>query len=229
MFANTTPSLTQIGKDTMINISMKTKIFLTLIIVFSILIGALVVYLPSRSRETELRQQLTTENVHALSLQKQVGQLQETVSSQIVEQKQAALADYKDGLVYFSQKVTRLSANQLQVDIYLKGDPKTTADAVDLVMSYPQDIHIKEIRKGSSFASYPRLLDQNHVVTITGVAMPQGNTFVYGRVNELYATLIVEKEPGSAESISLDTKNTQAYLDGSPVLDFTQSFKKIDL
>lgn len=208
---------------------MKNKLLLTGVIVFSILIGAAAVYFPTTRKETEMKKQLNQAVVQTNNLQEQVDSLQQTVATQIVEKKEAALSEYKPGTVFFTKTVTRLNAGQYQVDIYLKGDPKTTADAVDLVINYPQEIHIKEIRKGSVFTAYPRMIDQNSTVTVTGVAMPQGDTFSYGKIGELYATLIVDKAPGSPVSLTVDAKNTAAYLNGSSILDLTQSFQKIDL
>lgn len=208
---------------------MKTKLLLVLAVLMAIALGALAAYLPLSQREAELKRRLSTETAKSEALQKQVESLQKTVSTQITTQKQAALSDTKEGQVYFSSQVTRLNASSAQIDIYLKGDPKTTTDALDLVMTYPQTVHIKELRKGTAFTSYPRLLNQDNSVTVTGVAMPQGNTFAYGKVNEIYVTLVVEKDGMAPAAIELNTKDTQAYLNGTPVLDFTKSFKKIDL
>jgi len=208
---------------------MKIKILIVLLILFSIGLGSLAVYIPLRQKQVEMKQKLDTTKVRSDSLEQQVQDLQEQVSTQVIEQKQNALEGTKAGTVYFTAQKTRLSATTSQIDIYLKGEAQTTTDAIDLVLTYPASLRIREVRKGTAFASYPRLLDKDNSVTVTGVAMPQGNTFVYGKVNELYTTLVVEKPDTASASLELDANNTQAYLEGAPILDFTQSFKKIDL
>jgi ribosomal protein S9 len=57
--------------------------------------------------------------------------------------------------------------------------------------------------------------------------MPLGNAVTYGKINEVYATLIIEKR--GKGTIEINTKDTQAYFNGTPILDFTSSFKPIEL
>jgi len=136
-----------------------------------------------------------------------------------------ALDEKKSGQLFFSAKSTQLPGGDTQIEITLDGNPATSVDAVDLVLTYNNDTVVKEIKKGTAFPSYPRTLAKNGSITITGIALPMGNTISYGKVGSLFATITVNKKPGTA--LILNTKNTQAYFNGAPILDFARTFKTL--
>lgn len=206
---------------------MKAKIMMVLAVLLAVGIGAIIVYLPLKQEKDKLADQIKRSQEVEISLNKKVEEMNATQAKQLEEQKKIGLAEKKGGLVYFSQKTTPLSNNQVQVDISLSGEKNTSVDAADLVLSYSPTLIIKEIKKGSVFPSYPRASDKSGSITITGLALPLGNTVTYGKIDEVYATLIVEKQ--GKGTIEINTKDTQAYFNGTPILDFTSSFKPIAL
>lgn len=205
---------------------MKNILLIVLTVLFAIGIGVIIVYIPSKQQQNNLEKQAVQLKTENTGLKDKVKELQTKESQQIQEQKQEVLETTKAGLAYFTHTVKDLGQNEKQIDIYLKGN--TSVDAVDLVLTHKDTLKIKEIRKGTVFVSYPRLIDENGVVTITGIAMPQGNTFVYGKTGEIYATLIVTITEAK-QTLDLNTKDTQAYFNATPVLDFTSSFAQIEL
>jgi len=198
-----------------------------LAIVLAIGIGALIVYLPLKQEKDRLTNQLARSSEIEKGLNSKIKEMTTIQINQLEEQKKAGLAGKKEGLVYFSQKTIPLSNNEVQIDIFLSGEKNTSVDAADLVLSYTPTLRIREIKKGSAFPSYPRNMYKDGVITITGLALPQGNTVTYGKTGEVYATIILEKQ--AKGTVEINTKNTQAYFSGTPILDFTSSFKPIEL
>lgn len=205
---------------------MKNTLLIILTIIFSAGIGILVVYIPMKQQALALSKKITSVETENKSLKEKIRELQTRQSEKILVQKEIVKETEKAGLAYFTSTVTPISAYEKQVDIYLKGS--TSVDAVDLVLSHKDTVSIKEIKKGTVFASYPRLLDKDGIMTATGIAIPQGDTFVYGKTGGIYVTLIVQTA-GANEKLDLVTKDTQAYFSGTPVLDFTSSFTQISL
>ena len=206
---------------------MKTKIMLVLAVLLAVGIGAIIVYLPLKQEKDRLADQIKRSQEVEKSLEKKVEEMNAQQAKQLEEQKNVGLAEKKGGLVYFSQKTTPLPNNQVQIDISLSGGKNTSVDAADLVLTYSPTLKIIEIKKGTVFPSYPRITDKQGSVTITGLALPLGNTVTYGKIDEIYATLIVDKQ--GKGTIEINTKDTQVYFNGTPILDFTSSFKPIDL
>jgi hypothetical protein len=206
---------------------MKAKVMMVLTILLATGIGAIIVYLPLKQEKDRLADQITRSQEVKKSLEKKVAEINAVQATQLEEQKKAGLAGKKGGLVYFSQKTTSLPDNKAQIDISLSGENNTSVDAADLVLSYSPNFIIKEVKKGTVFPSYPRASDKQGSITITGLAMPLGNAVTYGKINEVYATLIIEKR--GKGTIEINTKDTQAYFNGTPILDFTSSFKPIEL
>lgn len=205
---------------------MKNILLLSLTVLFAAGIGALLVFLPMQQRITLLEKNASRMELANKNLALKVADLQKAESEKILEEKKAVEATAKVGLAYFTYTVTPLGGSKKQIDISLKGD--TSLDAVDLVLTHPEAVKVTEIRKGNVFVSYPRLLDKDGSTTVTGVAMPQGNSFSYGKTGGTYATLIVETT-GTNNALILNTRDTQAYYSGTPVLDFTRSFGQISL
>jgi hypothetical protein len=205
---------------------MKNAVFLALTVLFSIGIGVLIVVIPYRERELALKNSLTRSQQSEQSLKKQIKTMQADQSASILKAKQKAQETTKAGLAYFQAKTTLLSPSKKQVDIYLNGN--TSVDAVDLIMTYDATVTVVEVKKGNVFKSYPRLSAKDNTITVTGVAMPDGNSFAYGKTNELYATVIVETSATGAE-LAFDSIGSGAYFNGSPVLDATGNFESISL
>ncbi|MBI4973011.1 hypothetical protein HZC27_00150 [Candidatus Roizmanbacteria bacterium] len=206
---------------------MKAKIMMVIAVLLAVGIGAIIVYLPLKQEKDRLADQIKRSQEVEQSLTKKVEEMNAQQAKQLEEQKKVGLAEKKGGLVYFSQKTTPLPNNQVQIDISLSGEKNTSVDAADLVLSYSPTLTVKEIKKGTVFPSYPRSSDKQGTVTITGLAMPLSNTVTYGKIDEIYATLIIEKR--GKGTIEINTKDTQAYFNGTPILDFTSSFKPIAL
>lgn len=206
---------------------MKAKIMMVLAVLLAIGIGAIIVYLPLKQEKDRLADQIKRSQEVGKSLEKKVAEMNALQAKQLEEQKKVGLAEKKGGLVYFSQKTTPLQNNQVQIDISLSGEKNTSVDAADLVLSYSPTLIVKEIKKGTVFPSYPRASDKQGSITITGLALPLGNTVTYGKIDEIYVTLIIEKK--GKGTVEINTKDTQAYFNGTPILDFTSSFKPIAL
>lgn len=205
---------------------MRNTFLLLATVLISVGIGAILVYIPMTQREKGLEQQVALNKMTVKNLEEKVVQLQTRQSKTILEEKQKQAESIKAGLAYFEAKVTSLDARRKQVDVYLNGI--TAVDAVDLVLKYDDTVAIEEVRKGTVFQSYPRLDAENGTVTVTGIAVPQGNGFLYGKTNAIYTTIIVEVKSSPA-GLLLDTQNTKAYLNGSPVLDASSNFDRIAL
>jgi len=206
---------------------MKAKIMMVLAVLLAIGIGAIIAYLPLKQEKDKLADQIKRSQEVEKSLEKKVEEMNAVQAKQLEEQKKAGLAEKKGGLVYFSQKTTPLPNNQVQIDISLSGEKNTSVDAADLVLSYSPTLTVKEVNKGNVFPSYPRVNDRKGLITVTGLAMPLGNKVTYGKIDEVYVTLIVEKQ--GKGTVEINTKDTQAYFNGTPILDFTSSFKPIEL
>lgn len=206
---------------------MKAKIMMVLAVILAIGIGAIIVYLPLKQEKDRLADQIKRSQEVEKSLGKKVEEMNTQQAKQLEEQKKVGLAQKKGGLVYFSQKTTPLPNNQVQIDISLSGEKNTSVDAADLVLSYSPTLIVKEIKKGTVFPSYPRASDKSGSITITGLALPLGNTVTYGKIDEVYTTIIFEKK--GKGTVEINTKDTQAYFNGTPILDFTSSFKPIEL
>ncbi len=201
---------------------------LTGIIIFSSIIGALLIYIPYSKTHDQLIQQNRLLQQEKKSLQGKLDDERQKRAEMIKETKQNDEETPQTGGVFYSFTKTPLSKTETQIDVFLKGEKDMMIDATDLVLSHTPTIVIKEIKKGTAFPSYPRSMDLDGRITITGIAIPQGNSFMYGKTNELFVSLIVEKISGDGV-ITLIEKDTQAYINGAPILDFTRSFKQISL
>lgn len=199
---------------------MKVKIMMFFSVILAMGVGALIVYLPFKQEKDRLTKQVAQSSAKEKRLINKVAEMKAAQSLQVEEQK-------KTSLVYFSQKTTPLPNNEVRIDISLNGKKDTSIDAADLILSYSSTLSIMEIIKGSAFPSYPRSMFQDGVITITGIALPQGNTVTYGKTGEVYATIILKKQ--GRGTIEINTKDTQVYFGGTPVLDFTSNFKPIEL
>lgn len=206
---------------------MKVRVMMLFAVILAVGIGALVVYLPLKQEKDRLVDQLARSSEMEKSLTNKVEEMNVLQAKRLEEQKKAGLAGKKEGLVYFSQKTTLLPNNKAQIDIFLTGGKNILVDAADLVLSYSPNLSIKEIKNGAAFPSYPRSIYQDGVITITGLALPQGNLVTYGKTDEVYATIILEKQ--GQGTVEINTKDTQAYFNGTPILDFISSFKPIEL
>lgn len=206
---------------------MKIKILIISIVLFAIGIGALLVYIPLWQQNKTLKDKIAREEKTSGVLKDTVRTLQQDAGQSMMEAKTKTLSQSKQGQVYFSYTITSNSLNETQVDVYLKGDTNTAIDAADLVLTTPETVQVKEIRRGTSFPSYPRLMQKDNAIIMTGVAMPSGTGFSYGKTNEVFATIIVET--GRTKTFTLDSSNTGVYLNGLPILDMTTSFKEITL
>lgn len=205
--------------------SMKIKLMILFSIILAVSIGAIVVYIPFKQEKDRLANEAKISKQTATTLKSQVADMQKREAAQIETEKQAALLEKKAGTVYFTAKSTPLAGGDTQIDITLKGEDNVSVDATDLVIAYPSSVEVKEIQKGKAFPSYPRALSKNGNITITGIAMPVGSSITYGKINELFATIIVNKKPNTM--MDINTKDTQAYFNGEPILDFVRSFKEL--
>ncbi|MFA5136617.1 MAG: hypothetical protein WC489_04455 [Patescibacteria group bacterium] len=206
---------------------MKTKILIISIVLFAIGIGALLTYIPLREQNRALKEKVTREEKTSGVLKDTVRALQQDAGQAIMQTKTENLSQSKTGNVYYTYTLTPGLPNQTQVDIYIKGDANTAIDAADLVLTVPETIQIKEIRRGASFPSYPRLMQKDNALIMTGVAVPQAGGFAYGKTNEVFATIIIES--GRTNVFTVDYNNTGVYLNGLPILDMTKSFREITL
>jgi len=205
---------------------MKNTLLIALTVIFAIGIGAIIVYIPLKQQQDKLDKKVESTVTENRGLIEKVNDLQERESQKIRKQIEEAQPEPKTGLAYFTSSTKPLGNSQTQIDITLMGD--TAVDAVDLILTHDTTVTVKELKKGTAFVSYPRLLDKDGIITVTGIAMPQGNSFAYGKTGEVFVTLIVESKAGST-GLKLDASDTKAYFNGTPILDFTRSFKDIAL
>jgi len=194
-------------------------------IILAVGIGAIIVFIPLKQEKDRLTKEAQEAKNTASTLKSQVADMQKKESTQIETEKQTAQVEKKAGGVYFTAKSTSLTGEDSQIDITLKGEDNVLVDATDLVITYPSTVEVKEIIKGKAFPSYPRALFKDGNITITGIAMPLGSSITYGKMNELFATIIVHKQPNIM--MNINEKDTQAYFNGEPILDFTRSFKEL--
>src|SRR3989338_509626 len=199
---------------------MKVKIMFLLAVVFAVGVGALIVFLPFKQEKDRLADQMAISSAKEKSLTNKVAEMQAVQTLQIEEQK-------KSGLVYFSQKTIPLSNNEVRIDILLNGAKDTSVDAVDLVLLYSPTLSVMEIIKGSALPSYPRTIFKDGVITVTGLALPNGNTVTYGKTGEVFAAIVFKRQ--GQGTVEINTKDTQAYFGCTPILDFASSFKPIKL
>lgn len=203
---------------------MKIKLMVFLSVALATAIGAILVFIPLKQEKDRLANEAKISKQTATSLKTQVADMQKREASQIEIEKQTALSEKKEGMVYFTAKSTLLPGGDTQIDITLNGEGNVSVDATDLVISYPSTVDVKEIKKGKAFPSYPRTLSKNGNIIITGIALPMGSSITYAKVNELFATIIVNKKTDVKMNINI--KDTQAYFNGEPILDFARSFKE---
>ena len=146
-------------------------------------------------------------------------------------QKEKALEKVQDSKVYFSIKTSQKSEIETDIVISLLGGLSMKVDASDLVLNYTDNLTILEIIPGQSFPIYPRKIAENGVVTITGIARLDGSGVKLGESNTVFATLRVQKTGDIKQkaSITLNTTNTSAYLEGRAVIDSSLTFGKIEL
>lgn len=204
---------------------MKLKLMILASVLLALGIGAILVFIPLKQEKDRLANEAQISKQTATTLKSQVADLQKKEAAQIQTEKQTALSEKKEGTVYFSAKSILLPGGDTQIDITLNGEGDVSVDATDLVISYPSGVEIKEIKKGTAFPSYPRALAKNGSITITGIALPMGSSITYGKVNELFATIIVNKK--TDVKMNINTKDTQAYFNGEPILDFSRTFSKL--
>lgn len=226
---------------------MKNNILLILSIILAAGIGAVVVYIPFKQDKESMTKKITLFETMLKSQQGKIKDVQLKEADLLHAQKQGQniiitpqvtptseepknnTLNIKKGMVAFSQKTTKINEKEYQIDIYLNGEKDTSVDAIDLILSHTSSLMVKEIKKGSAFPSYARLVDKDGVITITGIAIPQGNAFAYGKTGELFATLSIEKKDSNKEVIEINTKDTQAYFNGTPLLDISSSLHNIEL
>lgn len=205
---------------------MKNTLLIVLTVIFAIGIGAIIVYIPLKQQQDKLDKKVQSTVTENKGLIEKVNDLQERESQKIRKQIEEAQPSPKTGLAYFTSAAKPLGNGQTQIDITLMGD--TSVDAVDLVLTHDATVTVKELKKGTAFVSYPRLLDKDGVITVTGIAMPQGNSFAYGKTGQVYVSIVVESKTGNT-GLKMDMSETKAYFSGTPILDFTRSFKEIAL
>ena len=204
---------------------MKIKLMILLTVIFAIGIGAIIVYIPLKQQKDRLAAEAQEAAAKSKALDAQVKSMQNEEGKRLQEEKTASLEQKSTGPVFFSAKSTPLAGGDTQIDITLDGEKSTSVDAIDLVIAYPPTVTVKEVKKGTTFPSYPRAFSKDGSITVTGIAMPSGSGIVYGNVGTVFATIILTKKP--ADILELNTKDTQAYFNGTPILDFTRSFKQL--
>jgi len=125
-------------------------------------------------------------------------------------------------LVYFTHSVKQISSIRSEVEIRLMGAKDMKVDAADLSLKYGEGLTIVEIRKGSSFSSYPRALAQMGQLVVSGITQ--------NAMNAPFVTLIVEKKSSQAsELLTVDGPNTKVFFRGVSVLDMSMSIDTIKL
>lgn len=155
----------------------------------------------------------------------------QTQNEYISIQKEKELEGIVESKVYFSSKISRISATETEVNISLMGGADMKIDASDLILDYSDNIKIISIIPGSAFPSYPRKLLEGGKITVTGVASLNGTGIKLGQTNQIFVTLRVEKmkDLNQKGTITLNKGGTSAFFQGNPILDFGLTFEKIEL
>lgn len=203
------------------------------IVLFSGGIGYLVSYIPQRQQISSLSYELSQAKKIISSTEEKLKGKNQQIAKQINDKKTTLPVDTVDVVdttgagVFFTYEKRILPEKNIQIDIYLKGDTSTQVDATDLILTPDSTIQIKDLKKGTVFPAYPRLLHDTSSVIITGIAVPSGSSLTYGKPNEIFATLILSAD--SKGSILLDKTGTGVFFNGQPIIELGKSFVKIDL
>lgn len=143
-----------------------------------------------------------------------------------LSQKAKAEVSVKKTDLYFSYKMNKLESGLFKISIYFEGDNKAAADAADIKINL-KNLEVKSIFPGKAFPSYPRSLAKDNYLLVTGTAVLQGSSFVYGKP-ELFAELTIGKTDQTEKSEAvLDLEGTKVYLGGESVFNAEKTFKKI--
>jgi len=144
-------------------------------------------------------------------------------------QKTKAIKEIFPSDVFFQATSNYIGQNSYQVDIYLKGEPNMQFDAADLVL-ITDNLQVKKITPGSTFPKYPRKVNKNEQIAVTGTASLNSNVLTLGKPNKLFVSLTIEKkDPEKKGELIMNAVETKVYLMGNYVLDDQKSFGKIKL
>lgn len=142
----------------------------------------------------------------------------------LTKEKEKALENIVESKIRFSSKKTQTSPTLATITVTMLGGSAMKVDASDLVFNYSNNLKILKITPGSAFPSYPRIVAENGVLTVTGIATIGDKGIILGTPNETYVTFEVEKIGDIAQkgTLSIDMINTKAFLQGNSVLDENQ-------
>jgi len=146
-------------------------------------------------------------------------------------EKVKAIEDVVDSNIYFTFQKSTQSSTQITVVVTMVGGSGMKVDASDLVLQYSNNLKITKITPGTAFPSYPRLIAENGVITVTGLATLDSNGMVLGTPNKTFVTLEIEKMGDLKENATLtvDKASTKAFLQGNSVLDESKTDFTIEL
>jgi hypothetical protein len=149
----------------------------------------------------------------------------------LTAEKEKALENVVESKIHFSAKKTQTSPILTTVVVTMLGGSAMKVDASDLVFSYTDNLKILKITPGTAFPSYPRIVAENSMLTITGIATIGDKGIILGKPNETYITFEVEKIGDTAKKgiLTIDKTNTKAFLQGNSVLDENQEDLRIEI
>lgn len=149
----------------------------------------------------------------------------------LFSQKTKTLSTKKRGKLYFDFSKKSLNREMWQVDISLAGDNDVVADAADLQLDYSTDLSIIEINFGDAFPLYPRNIDKDHQLTLTGISAIEKNKITYASPGEIFVTLVVKKKQDDLEPkfIQLNREGTKIFYSSKNILDDEKNFERIGI
>lgn len=136
-------------------------------------------------------------------------------------EKEKSLEDVIESKISFVSRTKRFSSTKTVVTVTMVGGQGMKVDASDLVFLYSKNLKIGAITPGTAFPLYPRMVAEDGILTITGIATIGSGEIIMGKPNEIYVEFEVEKIGDATEkgTITLDTVNTNAFLQSNSVLD----------
>lgn len=190
-------------------------------------------YTSERTMQKKIQSSISQGKECKTQLQQALGLAKKEIKQDVClsVQKEKALEKVEETQVYFSSKVVRKSPTVVDVEISLMGGNSMRIDASDLVLNYSENLKITEMIPGPALPSYPRKLSEGGVITLTGIASLNGNGIIFGQPNNIFVTLHVEKtgELKQKGVITLNKTDTNAFLQGNPILDISKTFETIEL
>jgi hypothetical protein len=133
--------------------------------------------------------------------------------------------------MFFSYLQESIDDQNKIIYINLSGSKDSKSDAIDLQLSFNNNIEIKEIIDGDSFPIYPRKIIERNRILITGLALNEQGIKKLARSESNFVKIkIFIKDKNKKSYVNLDRQNSKIFLAGQEITDIKKlknSFKQI--